>query len=298
MPRATVLAFLPAAIVFAQPGPVNPRPTNVDFSEGAAGGLPAGWTMPNTPAVAGYSAELRREGCPAQSSACVIFQAPSTPGKVGDTVLGQSFATAPYVGKKIRFGAWLGMSGIYTGDIELRMRVDHADGRIEFFDSPDGPVKSQGPQWREVVGSVASDAKYVSIWARFHPLGPAWISEPAFGVVKTPTGSAADQDAIRTLIRDFADARNAHDGNAAAQLYSENGEYGRGAVRGREALAALWGGLNGQVKRTIQSISFPGRNVASVSVAAMYNSDVFDEVFMVAKEADGVWRIRLHERTD
>jgi hypothetical protein len=95
--------------------------------------------------------------------------------------LAQSFAAAPYVGRKIRFQAWLRVQQAGRGDVELRMRVDYADGRREFFDSVDGPVAAASPQRREVNGFVHPGAVKVSIWARFHPPGPAWV-DPSFVV--------------------------------------------------------------------------------------------------------------------
>ena len=78
---------------------------------------------------------------------------------------------------------------------------------------------------------------------------------------------------IRTAIRTFADARNSHDGATVANLYSEDGEWiaadGRN-VRGRPALADLWGSVEGQVQRAVESIDFAGPNIALVRAITQY----------------------------
>jgi len=182
------------------------------------------------------------------------------------------------------------------------MRVDHADGRREFFDSVDGPVEAAEPQRREVLGRVSSDAVSIWIWARFHPSGPAWVFDPSFGIVEDLLNQA-DEQSVRALIKNFADSRNAHDGYAVAALYSENGEWfgpnGGNAVRGRQALATLWSGVPGQAVRTIQSIEFPGGNIAVVHVTAQFAEPVgrHHESFIAVKE-NGTWYIRIHQAVD
>src|ERR1700683_1663361 len=83
----------------------------------------------------------------------------------------------------------------------------------------------------------------------------------AFGL---PFGVAQDQaqqlreEPVRALIKAFADARNAHDGQAVAALYSEDGE-GISAgfptpaqgVSGRAELSTMWGLVTAKVDRTI-----------------------------------------------
>jgi uncharacterized protein (TIGR02246 family) len=115
--------------------------------------------------------------------------------------------------------------------------------------------------------------------------------------------AAADEASLRALVKTFADARNAHDGQAAAALYSEDGEWmsanGQGIVRGRADLARIWSGQTGQVQRTVQSIEFVGPNVAVVHVATQYAEPIgrHNETFVVAKES-GEWSIHLHQSVD
>jgi len=112
--------------------------------------------------------------------------------------------------------------------------------------------------------------------------------------------ASQEEQAIRKLIQTFADSRNSHDGSAVANLYSEDGEWiatrGSRRVRGRVALAQLWGGLTGQVGRTVESIDLPSDCIAIVRVMTDYGQPIgrHQEVFVVVKEL-GVWRIPVHQ---
>jgi hypothetical protein len=178
------IALLPLALVvaFAQLRPTNPRPINTDFADGEIGKIPTGWSMPAPVVDAGYRVELRRPGCMARFSTCAVYLPPREIGEVRAAELEQTFPAADYLGKRIRFAAWLRVDGPDRGDVEIRMRVDHADGRVEFFDSAEGPVHSTEWQRREVAGRVSSDAVSISIWARYHPAGFGWVSDPLFRV--------------------------------------------------------------------------------------------------------------------
>ena len=119
-----------------------------------------------------------------------------------------------------------------------------------------------------------------------------------------------EEQTVRALIKKFADSRNAHDGKAAAETYSEDGEYiskttalmntrytlSAQTTRGRTALAALWGGLPGQVSRTITNVEFLAPNIAVVRVNAEFSAPAakLAEVFMVVKH-EGEWKIRVHQ---
>jgi uncharacterized protein (TIGR02246 family) len=125
-------------------------------------------------------------------------------------------------------------------------------------------------------------------------------------VALTAIGNAqsfqTDDEPIRTLIKTFADARNAHDGEAVAALYSEDGEWisAHGYfVHGRPALVRLWSGVTGQVARTIQSIDFAGNNIAVVRVVTEYSEPIGrrHEAFILVK-GGRTWNIRLHQSVD
>ena len=107
-----------------------------------------------------------------------------------------------------------------------------------------------------------------------------------------------DEQSLRMLVKTFADARNAHDGERIAAMYSEDGEWigtsGR-RVKVRPALANLWGDLPGQVQRTIWSIDFIGGHISVVRVGTQYDEPIglHHEAFVFVKQ-DGVWKIRDH----
>jgi hypothetical protein len=109
-----------------------------------------------------------------------------------------------------------------------------------------------------------------------------------------------DEQSIRALITAFASARNLHDGEAAARLYSEDGEWisAKGyAARGRSA--RIWGGVTGQVQRTIESVDLPGSNISVVRVTTQYEQPIgrHHEVFICVND-DGTWKIRVHQSID
>ncbi len=118
---------------------------------------------------------------------------------------------------------------------------------------------------------------------------------------------ATMEDAVRTVIKAFADARNSHDGQAAASQYSEDGEWiqnhATAVIRGGEDLAKLWGSLPGHVDRTISSIEFPGPNIAVVRVATQYGppQGLHSEVFILVNDDyrdPSNWKIRIHQTLD
>ena len=183
------------------------------------------------------------------------------------------------------------------------MRFSYANGRMgEIFDSAVSPVNS--PEWRnrDVYAYVYPTVESISIWRGFEPGGAAWVAAPSFGIVKDGWNGENEQ-AVRGLIKRFADARNAHDGASAAALYSEDGEWfgrgGRGTVRGRAALATLWSGVTGQAQRTIESVDFPGDAIALIRVAVRYEepASLHHETFVVVREV-GAWAIRVHQTLD
>jgi uncharacterized protein (TIGR02246 family) len=122
-------------------------------------------------------------------------------------------------------------------------------------------------------------------------------------VAQSQDKAVGDEASLRTLIKTFADARNAHDGQAVAALYSEDGEWmsanGQGIVRGRADLARIWSGQTGLVQRTVQSSEFVGPNLAVVRVATEYAEPIgrHNETFVFVKDS-GTWNIRVHQSID
>jgi len=301
MTRVVLLSFLTMA-AFAQIQPSVTQPTNVDFTEGEIGRMPTGWHMAQPALAAGFRAELRREGCDGFVT-CVALQ-PSVPiQNAQGAALVQTFPAAPYRGKWVRFSAWLRVQDPAQGYVHVRLRFDYPNGRRgEIFDSAVSPVDSPEWQRRDVYAYVYPTTESISIWARYQPGGSAWVAAPSFGVVNDGWNKENERD-VRAQIERFADARNAHDGAAVAALYSEDGEWlsrdGREMARGREALATLWGGVRGQVQRTIESVDFPGDSVALVRVALQYDWSAgrHHETFVLVREK-GTWYIHVHQYVD
>jgi len=119
------------------------------------------------------------------------------------------------------------------------------------------------------------------------------------------------EDAVRAFIKTFAEARNAHNGDAVAALYGEDGEWiktgtATRVVRGKADLAKLWSSITGHVDRTVSSIEFPAPNIAVVRVSSQYYPDtgvtgVHPEVFVLVNENSAItpnWRISLHQTLD
>ena len=122
---------------------------------------------------------------------------------------------------------------------------------------------------------------------------------------------ATREDAVRTFIKTFTDARNAHDGDSVAALYEEDGEWiklgtSTRVVRGRADLAKLWSSVTGHVDRTVSSIEFPAPNIAVVRVSGQCYPDtgvtgLHPEVFVLVNENSATsptWRISLHQTLD
>jgi len=182
MRRAAIFCFLTVA-AFGQPRPTVPQPTNIDFTQGAIGQMPPGWDMPPAVLAAGYRTELRDEGC-GRFPTCVAYVAPAVIGTVRAAELQQSFPAGPYIGKSIRFSAWLRLDQASSGGyIHIRMRIYYADGHSDLTDSLAPPVDVARWEQREVFGHVDPGAVMIAIWARYVPSGNAWVASPTFGVV-------------------------------------------------------------------------------------------------------------------
>ena len=112
------------------------------------------------------------------------------------------------------------------------------------------------------------------------------------------TGTS-EETAIRAVIQNFADSRNAHDGTAAAKLYTSDGRYIRAdaiTVKGTIPLRSYWSTQQGKADREIKSIEFVSSNIAVVraSVAFDFTLGTLTEAYVLVKNADK-WEIQLHQ---
>jgi hypothetical protein len=79
--------------------------------------------------------------------------APAVIDKVRNANMEQAFPAGPYIGKSIRFSAWLRTEHASNGGyIHIRMRIYYANGKSELRDSVQGPVDSEQWQKRAVFG--------------------------------------------------------------------------------------------------------------------------------------------------
>ena len=229
MKKAGMLCSL-TLVAFGQLPPIGPQPTNIDFSQGAMGQMPPGWHMPQMVLDAGYRTELREDGC-GRFPTCVAYVAPAVIGQVRAAELQQSFPAEPYIGKSIRFSAWLRLDQASNGGyVHIRMRIYYADGHSELRDSLAPPVEVARWEQREVFGHVNPGAVSILIWARYVPSGFASVASPAFEVVddaKVPvppafgvaTGTFPVKDAAGQTVRFSALIRTANVSKGYAGLW-------------------------------------------------------------------------------
>jgi ketosteroid isomerase-like protein len=119
------------------------------------------------------------------------------------------------------------------------------------------------------------------------------VVNPAIGEAERP---------VRALIRDFADARNLHDGSAAAAAYASEGEHWVGTdliAKGNQNLARDWGDAQGQASRTVQKVHLVSQSLAiafgEARLVAPRGALSIHEVFTLTL-VDGHWRILIHHQ--
>lgn len=171
-------------------------------------------------------------------------------------------------------------------------------GTTSFRDDMENhPITSNAWSFYQIRAPVVSEARDIEFGMQLVGTGTAWIDN----ISMTFSPGPGDDDVVRNLIRTFADSRNAHDGKAAAQTYVQDGEYiglNGSRIRGTTDLAALWGGVTGKVRRTIDSVNIMTPNIAVVHVTANDGSRPYlplNETFVVVRGDDGEWKIRVHE---
>lgn len=182
MNGAVMVCVFAVAAVAQIPASV-PQLTNIDFSTGALGQMPPGWDMPEFVRDAGYSTELRRDGC-GRFPVCVAYVAPKVIDKVRAAELTQTFPATPYIGKSIRFAAWVRLQQSSDGGyIHIRMRVNYPKRSVGPLDSRLPPVDGSEWQRREVFAHVDPGAVTITIWVRYVPSGFGWVASPSVEVV-------------------------------------------------------------------------------------------------------------------
>jgi uncharacterized protein (TIGR02246 family) len=285
------------ATCFAQPAPREMRPTfqNLDFAEGKPDAAPPGWFLgpQHTPL---YVAETTSGASCNGGKQCGAVRSIREDAATTGSFLYQVVDATQYRGKWLTFRAAVRADVAPGGAARLLVRVHTNDGGTSFRDDMgDHPITSATWAFYEINAPIGADARDIEFGMQLVGHSAAWIDNISmdFGAY-----TSREEQTVRALIRKFADARNARDGQAAAATYSEDGEYisiwpGR-TLRGRTALAVLWGGIPGQASRTIKSVEFLSPNIAALRVDAEFSTaPTLAETFLVVKD-EGEW-IRVHQ---
>jgi erythromycin esterase-like protein len=254
-----VLALLPA-VALAQ--------TNLSFLEGDQGSEPGGWIVPAAIRSAGYSAEIRHEGCRTRACAVLLPGSAPPPGAFGNLM--QSFDPAAYLGKTVRLRAWIRVEPSAPSDrAQMWLRVDPGG----FYDNMgDRPVTSS--EWRqyEITGDVAPDSRLIGIGVMSFGKPRVWVDDVSFEVVSTP--AAATAEARRDFEELYAQVDAAYTGGdtaAIAALATPDAQIRIGSTRLAlsaalaEIRAGIQSGSQYRSKSTVTSVSL-ANDGATISV--------------------------------
>ena len=308
-----VIAAVSVAFGHAQtnPGEIQPTFQNLNFTAGAPGGAPPGWLLgPEwfmSPHAQAYKAEVTAGTLCLSGAQCgevsSVRQGPSVPL----AFLYQDVSAKPYWGKLLTFRAAVRADVALGSVARLLVRIHQMDGSTSFRDDMGNtPITSGAWSFYQIVAPIVSNARDIEFGMQLVGPGAAWIDNISMTFVdrehlydvrgKVPKN---DADAIRLLIHRFADSRNAHDGSAAAQTYTEDGEYvsagGGTRTKGRAALAVLWGSVQGSVQRTLEFVDLAAPDIAIARVVAEFDGAAkLSETFILVRR-DGQWKIQIHE---
>jgi len=205
------LAILFPALVVAQ--------SNLDFSQGTTGAAPDGWFVPAVVQAAGYTAEVRHDGCEGGAN-CAVLAAPARPPENIFGNLVQTFDATPWRGKAVRLRASMRVEPGAGSHAQMWLRVDLAGGRTGFFDNMgDRPVAPDRWTRCEISGEVAADATAIHIGVMSFGGSRVWIGDVTFEAM-AQSAPEADRTALKSAYR-MVDAA-----------------YGRGDLEAIRALAA------------------------------------------------------------
>lgn len=281
------------------------RVQNLDFAAGRPGEMPPGWRLGLQVGPDGtpdYAAQTAAAAACHSGPQCANLRSVGS-GPHASSFLYQIVDATPYRGRWLAYHAAVRAAVTAPGVARLLVRIHRENGSTSVRDDMGRhPITSSAWAPYELDAPIPPDARDIEFGLQLYGEGSAFIDNISLTYTDPASaGTPGDADDVRDLIRKFSQARNAHDGPAAAALYSEDGEWlppgGYGAVRGREALAKIWSTVAGQVERTIQSIEFPANNIAVVRVVTKFPDPVGHrhETFIVVKDGNGAWLIRVHQ---
>jgi hypothetical protein len=271
---------------------------NLDFREGVPGQMPSGWQLGVSSAATNLAHTVEGQSCHAGGRCAMIQSLGLEPHSL--SYLAQRIDAKPYLGKRLTFRAAVRADLTGASVARLQVHTHNQDGAtIVRDDMGNHPIKSSLWTFYEIDVAIASNTRDIMFGIQVIGAGTAWVDN--ISLTSNDANYSRVDETVRGLITRFADSRNAHDGQAAAATYAEDGEYMNSSspvqkVKGRAALALLWANLPGHAERRIESVEFVTGNIAVAHVIAEFDepASTLDETFLVVKDAGG-WTIRVHE---
>jgi len=157
-------------------------PRNLDFEAGIEGEAPANWYLAQDSRIAGYSVEVRKQGCRSGTGCAVIVAGPKVESS-GAGTLAQVFDGTPYRDKTMRLRAWVRLDGGRRGEqIRVLFAVDGEKKSAEYVQT--GGVRAGEWTLAEVKGKAPKDASEIHIAVTMSGKGKAWIDDVAFEIVE------------------------------------------------------------------------------------------------------------------
>ena len=285
------LLFIASGFAQIRPTATSEQFENLDFALGSVGDTPPGWHMGPSGTLA-YAAQV------AAGASCQSGKQCGTVRSIGlgpheRCFLYQDVDATPYRGKALVFRAASRVTG--GGLARLVVRVHRADNSSTFFDNlDDHPIRSAQWDAYQIVFPIDGEADDIEFGIQLYGEGTAWIDQ-----IYMSSPIIEREKEIREVFSRFNEARDAIDGRAMAENYSESGEYiSRSGTRvvGRANLEEFWTSVSGKAKRTIQKIDVLTPDMAVVLGRAKFENpdEQLDEVFILIKDSDG-WKIRVHQ---
>ncbi len=200
------------------------------------------WRLTPESQWAGFSSEIRREGC--LSASCALITPPAS--AKGRGTLMRRLDAAPFHGQAVRLRAAVRLENPGPTDrAQLWLRVERPHGEAGFYDDMgDRPITGAAWQTYEIVGDVAADAQAVEIGILVSGKARAWVDQVAFEIAGP--ADAAAHDTFQKLYAQVDAAYAAGDPQAIAGLATADAQVAIGADR--LPLATVLGQVAGELR--------------------------------------------------
>jgi hypothetical protein len=200
------------------PNAVHAEAQNLSFSEGTLGNAPPGWFLgpewfmpPHAPV---YEAKIAQGASCNGSQQCAALHSISDSSSIRLGFLYQVVDAAQYRGKNLVFHADVRADAARGSVARLLVRVHRSDCSTSFRDDMGNhPITAESWSPYEVHAPISQDAREFEFGMQLIGQGAAWIDNISM------TFSQPEKAAVRALIKNVADARNAHDGQSVAAFY-------------------------------------------------------------------------------